>query len=147
MRYGLGNGFTARPMTGTEVAALLARHPWVAAKVAAHNALASVLDCTNVPDDRELVQFQGPIPGQGIRVDDVLGEVVIFPDATCDLRYTLLGPEAVFDPGQLDEPWIPEPVPHEGGVLEDLGELARKVPLLLVVGLGLGAYMALGGRR
>lgn len=118
----LGETIEGRPLTSAEVALFLARHPAAAARVAFHNSRG----CSD-PDFLWGVFEPGyqwereawGIPERGLYVEDsqLGGTAVIFPDAGCDLRYSVManGP----DPDTANAP-NPDPVPHDRSIWDDV---------------------------
>jgi len=136
---------TGRELTSGEVAAFLARHPATAARVAYHNTT-SALYCypvgegTMIPGAYEWERETLGIPWRGLYVPDsgLEGTVTIFPDATCDLHYSVVG-----DPGGVLAATAsrpdPEAVPHDRNVFDDLVDFASVIlPLALLAGLIMG---------
>jgi len=119
-------GITARPLTASEVAGFLARHPIVATRVGYHNTT-SALYCYGPGEETisGLYRWEREtlgIPHQGLAVtDNVLGDVLIYPDANCDLRYTAT---SGVDPDIINAP-TPAPVPHDRTMWDDVVRFAE----------------------
>lgn len=93
---GFGQSPAVRALSGSEVDTLLARNPSIAARVLEWNALISTLDWSQVQQAGGLFEFTfhipGAIPANGICfTDSSYGDVIIFPDASGVLHFTING--------------------------------------------------------
>lgn len=86
-------GEVPRALTAPEVDSLLSRNPSIAARILEWNTLLSTLDWSQVHEsDLFTVTFgiPGAIPSNGICfTDSTYGDVIIFPDASGVLHFTI----------------------------------------------------------
>jgi hypothetical protein len=128
-----------RPLTALEVTSFLIRHPVVAARVAYSSAL-SQFDCDQVydswiSDDLRDRLYPGVIPRQGIAVSDsVFGNVIVFPDAECNFRYTGYVTDV---PADIYDEQVPDALPYDRTFMDDVRDLLGDIGL---IGGAVGAY-------
>lgn len=129
-----------RTLTTIERAGFLVRNPAVAARVTMHEWLVDHFGWDQMPGGPWQIEYRA-IPTWGLAVSDSLGTVVIFPDASGTLRFTVHA-DGSFDPEVVNAPVYQSPTNNSvAQSIEDLKMGVSRIGVVLIAVYLVGTWL------